>query len=66
MMPYNTTDWTPKEVKQSMKLVNPCVYFKFPTASLSVMLGYLSGRLYDEVRGPGLIYGVRMDVSPTG
>ena len=32
---------------------------------MSVMLGYLSDRLYDEVRGPGLTYGVRMDVSPT-
>ena len=32
---------------------------------MSVMLGYLSDRLYDEVRGPGLTYGVRMGVSPT-
>ena len=48
-----------------MKLAYPSSYLKFQAASLSVMLGYLSDRLYDEVRGPGLTYGVRMGISPT-
>jgi len=51
-------------LKQSM-LYNNTDWTHKEVADIRVMLQYLSDRMYDEVRGPGLTYGVSMSGSVT-
>jgi len=51
-------------LKQSM-LYNNTDWTHKEVADIRVMLQYLSDRMYDEVRGPGLTYGVSMSASVT-
>merc|ERR1711892_799888 len=51
-------------LKQSV-LYNNTDWTHKEVADIRVMLQYLSDRMYDEVRGPGLTYGVSMSASVT-
>jgi len=51
-------------LKQSV-LYNNTDWSDKEVADIRVMLQYLSDRMYDEVRGPGLTYGVSMSASVT-